>query len=89
MLVAVVTGRRLVGILVAAAVAAVAYIWSAFLSLADAMAGLAVLSPWYHYNGSDPLSHGLEPASAIALGVLASLLLWASVRAFERRDLPG
>jgi ABC-2 type transport system permease protein len=89
MLVAVVTGRRLVGILVAAAVAAVAYIWSAFLTLAEALAGLAVLSPWYHYNGSDPLSSGLEPFSASLLAVLTALLLLASIRAFERRDLPG
>jgi ABC-2 type transport system permease protein len=89
MLAAVVTGRRLVGMLVAAGVAAVAYIWSSFLSLVDSFEGLAVISPWYHYNGSDPLARGLEPVSASILAILTVCLLWASVRVFERRDLPG
>jgi ABC-2 type transport system permease protein len=89
MLIAVFTGRRLVGLLGAAGVALLAYLVAWLLPLADALEPLAVLSPWHHYNGSDPLANGFEPVSMAILAGLAMLLLWASIRRFQGRDLPG
>ena len=89
MLISVVTGRRMLGLLLAALVAFVAYVLASFLPLSDTLEGLAPLSPWYHYNGSDPLANGLELFSSAVLAALTAILLWASIVAFERRDLPG
>ena len=56
------------------------------------LAGLerwAQLSPWYYYNGSEPLTNGLNP---LHLGVLLSIAALAAVLAvvtFTRRDLRG
>lgn len=89
MLIAVATGRRMLGLLLAAGVAFVAYLMSWLLPLSDALEPLAVLSPWYHYNGSDPLANGAHWVSLLILAALTVVTLWASVRVFERRDLPG
>jgi ABC-2 type transport system permease protein len=89
MLISVATGRRVLGLLLAAGVAFVAYVVASFLPLSEAWQGLAGLSPWYHYNGSDPLGNGLDVASAGVLTLLTGLLLWAAVVLFERRDIPG
>jgi ABC-2 type transport system permease protein len=87
MLFSVVLGRWRLGLLLAALVTFVAYLAAAFLPLSESLEGLAVLSPWYHYNGSQPLTNGLEPGSLLVLALLTGILLWASVEAFDRRDL--
>jgi len=89
MLIAVITGRRLLGLLLAAGAAFVAYLLSWLLPLSDTLEPLVGLSPWYHYNGSDPLANGADWPSLLILAVLAILPLWASVVAFRRRDIPG
>ena len=53
-LVSIVTGRRMLAVLVVLMLALVAYLWSGFVPLMDSIAGLANLSPWHHYVGSDP-----------------------------------
>jgi ABC-2 type transport system permease protein len=45
------------------------------------------LSPFYHYIANDPLSHGLDPGSALVLVAWAVVGLIVAVVAFERRDL--
>jgi ABC-2 type transport system permease protein len=87
LLLSVVLGRRVASMLLAAAVAFVAYVVAAFLPLSASLEGLVSLSPWYHYNGSDPLSNGVAWFSAAILALLTGLLLVAAVWRFERRDL--
>jgi ABC-2 type transport system permease protein len=87
LLLSVVTGRRLASMLLAAAAAFVAYVVAAFLPLSESLKGFAGLSPWYHYNSSDPLSNGVDWVSAGILALLTAGLLVASVWRFERRDL--
>jgi ABC-2 type transport system permease protein len=89
MLVAVVTGRRMLGLLLAAGAAFVAYLVSWLVPLVGSLEPLAGLSPWYHFNGSDPLANGADWPSLLILAVLTLLTLGASIVAFERRDLPG
>jgi ABC-2 type transport system permease protein len=87
LLLSVVLGRRVASMLLAAAVAFVAYVVAAFLPLSASLEGFVSLSPWYHYNGSDPLSNGVAWLSAAILALLTGLLLVAAVWRFERRDL--
>jgi ABC-2 type transport system permease protein len=89
LLLSVITGRRMLSLLLAAGAAFLAYVVASFLPLSESLEGLAGLSPWYHYNGSDPLSNGLDVASAGILTLLTAVLLGASVWLFERRDIPG
>jgi ABC-2 type transport system permease protein len=89
MLIAVVTGRRMLGLLLAAGAAFVAYLMSWLVPLVGSLEPLAGLSPWYHFNGSDPLANGADWPSLLILAVLTLLTLGASIVAFERRDLPG
>ena len=89
LLLSVITGRRMLSLLLAAVAAFLAYVVASFLPLSESLEGLAGLSPWYHYNGSDPLSNGPDVVSAGILALLTAALLGASVWLFERRDIPG
>ena len=89
LLLSVVTGRRIMGLLLAAGAAFVAYVVASFLPLSETFVGLAGLSPWYHYNGSDPLGNGLDAASAGVLALLTGLLLWASVALLNGATSPA
>lgn len=89
LLLSVATGRRMLSLLLAAALAFVAYVLASFLPLSESLEGFVVLSPWHHYNGSDPLANGVEWASAAVLAGLTALLLVGSVWLFERRDIPA
>ena len=89
LLLSVITGRRMLSLLLAAGAAFLAYVVASFLPLSESLGGLAGLSPWYHYNGSDPLSNGPDVVSAGILALLTAALLGASVWLFERRDIPG
>lgn len=88
LLVSVVLGRWRLGMMLAAIAVFVAYLLAAFLPLSGSLEGLAVLSPWYHYNGSQPLVNGADLPALLILATLAALGLWAGVRSFGRRDLP-
>jgi len=89
LLLSVITGRRMLSLLLAAGAAFLAYVVASFLPLSESLESLAGLSPWYHYNGSDPLSNGPDVVSAGILALLTAALLGASVWLFERRDIPG
>ena len=88
LLLSVVLGRWRLGMVLAAIAVFVAYLLAAFLPLSGSLEGLAVLSPWYHYNGSQPLVNGADLRALLILATLAALVLWAGVRSFGRRDLP-
>lgn len=89
LLMSVITGRRTLSLLAAAAAAFVAYVLASFLPLSASLEGLVGLSPWYHYNGSDPLANGVAWVSAGILAALTGVLLVLSTWLFERRDIPG
>lgn len=89
MLVAVVTGRRVVSMVTAGAITLVVYVWGAFAPQSDALEGLAVLSPWHWYFGFDPLVNGVDWGYAALLALLGAVLVSGSAWVFRRRDLPG
>ena len=89
MLIAVMTGRRVVSMAAAGAIALVAYLWGSFAPQSDALEGLAVLSPWHWYFGVDPLLNGIDWGYAALLAALGAALVGGAAWAFSRRDLPG
>jgi len=89
MLLSVTTGRGTAAMLLAALVAVFAYVWSSFVPMADAIAGLAWLSPWHHYIATDPMGQGIDWASAALLAILAVIPMVTGVYLFRRRDIAG
>jgi ABC-2 type transport system permease protein len=89
MLISIITGRGTLAMLVAALVAVFAYVWSSFVPMADTIADLAWLSPWHHYIAPDPMSHGVDLASAALLAILVILPIATGIYLFKRRDIPA
>lgn len=89
MLVAVLTGRRIISMVTAAAIVLIAYVWGSFAPQTEQLEGLAVLSPWHWYFGTDPFTNGVAWGHAGLLALLALALLAAATWMFNRRDLPG
>ncbi|MCH9816626.1 MAG: ABC transporter permease [Actinomycetia bacterium] len=86
---AVLSGRRVLSMIVGTGVALVAYAWASFAPLSEGLADWAWLSPWHWYYGSNPLANGFDwPALAALLG-LNFVLFVIALLAFRRRDLPG
>jgi ABC-2 type transport system permease protein len=89
MVVSIATGRGVLAILLAMLAAIVAYAWSSFVPLADAIADLAWLSPWHHFIATDPMSQGADLLSAAWLLCLAVAPIALGVALFGRRDIPA
>jgi ABC-2 type transport system permease protein len=89
MIVSIVSGRGNVAILVGMLLAVGMYVWSSFVPLADPIADLVWLSPWHHFIGTDPMTNGVDWASAAWLLILAVVPIVASVYLFKRRDIPA
>jgi ABC-2 type transport system permease protein len=89
MVISIVSNRGTMAILVSMLVAVAAYAWSAFVPLADPIAQLVWLSPWHHFIGTDPMSNGVDLASAGWLLILAVVPIVAGVYLFKRRDIPA
>lgn len=87
LLVAVVTARKVIAVLIAFGLAVFSYAWAGFVPLADAIAWLAPLSPWFHYNGSSPLADGFDWGSIVLLVSLTAVLVVVSLAVFKRRDI--
>ena len=45
------------------------------------------LSPFIYYRSPDPIAHGLDPADAAILAVIALVATGIAAVAFDRRDL--
>ena len=45
------------------------------------------VSPFYYYNGADPLANGLEPLHALVLAAAAVALCAIGYLGFRRRDI--
>ena len=55
--------------------------------ISDTLEGVAWLSPFHYYLGSDPLNTRMDWGNAIVLVVLSVLLFGLSLVLFERRDI--
>ena len=83
------TGKRTLGVYVAAGLALVAYFMASFLPVSEQFAGWARLSPFHYYLGSDPLVNGISWGHGLVLAALSLGLIAMSVPLFQRRDLRG
>lgn len=80
------TGSRRTGITVGAGITLASYLIDSFVPL-TAAEGLEHWTPWYLYNGHEPISTGLDPVSLLLLAAIS--LGGAGVAAWvvDRRDL--
>ncbi len=82
------TGRPGIAGAISGTIAALSYLAASMLPLAG-LERAAEFSPWYYYNGSEPLTNGLNPAHLSVLLALAALAAVLAVVTFSRRDLRG
>ena len=82
------TGRAGVAGALAGGITVLSYLVATMLPVAG-LDGWAQVSPWHYYNGSDPLTNGLDPAHLAVLGGVALLAAAVSWVTFKRRDLRG
>ena len=81
------TGRRAIGVGVAAGLAAAGYIGDAVGPLVEGAGWLQTVSPWYWYLGGDPLVDGIDLGGFAALLALTSVAAVVGLLRFDRRDL--
>ena len=81
------TGRTGLAGGVSAAVAIAAYLVNAMSRSVDALASVKWVSPFYYYNGADPLANGLEPVHALVLVAIPVVLCAVGYLGFRRRDV--
>lgn len=71
----------------ATAAAVITNLMATMLPLVNGLRGLRKASPWYFYDGSEPLAHGLDPAHLGVLAALAALCLGAALVLVDRHDI--
>lgn len=81
------TGRVKIAVYGAVGFGLAAYLVESFLPLSDRLAAYSRWSPWHYYLSSDPLVRGLDWVHTGVLAGLFSILVVASVIAFDRRDV--
>ena len=82
-----ITGKSATAGGVSAAVAVVTYLPSAMSGTVELLAPTKWVSPFFYYNGAEPLANGLDPVHALVL-LLATVVLGAiGYWGFRRRDL--
>jgi len=81
------TGIRSTSVAIAAAVAVGTYFLNAASGIVSYMQAAKWLSPFYYYNGADPLANGLNPAHVAVLLATSAVLLGAGYFGLRRRDL--
>ena len=82
-----VTGRSGLAGGVSAAVAIAAYLVNAMRTTVEALDSVKWISPFYYYNGADPLANGLDPVHVLALLLLSLVLSSVGYLGFRRRDV--
>jgi ABC-2 type transport system permease protein len=80
-------GGRGLSMGIAAAALVAAFLLKSLGQIVDALNHVRWLSPFYWYDRSDALRHGLGWESVVVMLCVALILLGASVLSFERRDL--
>jgi ABC-2 type transport system permease protein len=81
------TGSRTLALGVAAGLALASYVANGLFALVEGLRGLREVSPWYHYQGVEPLARGLSWGSVALLALFSALLLAAALATFRDRDL--
>ena len=87
--VAAASGRKAVAVAAASAFAVVGFLINGFAPLVDAVEWLEYLSPFYYYEGNDPITNGIDVGNLAVLGVAAAALTAAAAILIRRRDLRG
>ncbi|MCB1247491.1 MAG: ABC transporter permease subunit [Acidimicrobiia bacterium] len=82
-------GRSSVGTGVAAAVAGVSWLVTTILAVDKTFATIARYTPWYLYDGNDPMTNGIAPWSLLVMLVATVVLTGLAVFGVSRRDLKG
>ena len=82
-----VTGRNGLAGGVSAAVAIGAHLVSAMGRSVESLSSIKWVSPFYYYNGADPLANGLDPIHALVLSATAVVLCGIGCLGFRRRDI--
>jgi ABC-2 type transport system permease protein len=83
------TGRRNVGVAVAAAAGLLAYLLNTLAVLVVALKAVRRASLFYYYGGGQPLRRGVTVGGASVLIAVTVIGFVATVWVFERRDLRG
>jgi ABC-2 type transport system permease protein len=81
------TGNRTLSLGVAAGFALLSYVANGLFALVEGLEGLREVSPWYHYQGVEPLTDGLAWGSLALLAALVAVFLAAALAGFRTRDL--
>ncbi len=81
------TGMAAVSLGAAAGLAVLANLTAAMLPLVNGLQDGAKASPWYYYNGSEPLVNGLDLTHLVVLLVIAAAGFAAALSGVERRDI--
>ena len=81
------TGRSGLAGGVSAAAAIAAYLVNAMSAYVELLGPVKWVSPFYYYNGADPLANGLEPVHALVLAAAAVALCAIGYLGFRRRDI--
>ncbi len=77
------TGARKRALAFTVGAAGVAFIIATQLPQADNLAGLAKISPWYWYNGTNPLANGFAWGYLLLLVLLAAAALAVALALFD------
>ena len=80
-------GRTSVAVFGAAGAALAFHLLTSLTAINDGLKGIAWLSPFHYYLGSDPLNTGMDWGNAAVLLALSLLLFGLSLVLFQRRDL--
>lgn len=83
------TGRKGVAAGIAGAVAIVGFLVNGFAPLVDGLSWLKYMSPFYYYDGNDPLANGVDVAHLAVLAAIAIILTVVAAVGIDRRDLRG
>ncbi len=81
------TGERSLATAVAAGVAVVGWLINGFAPLVSSIAWLKYLSLFYYYDGSDPLTRGVDIGDLVVLGLVTLALTAFALVSFRGRDL--
>lgn len=81
------TGSRGAAVGVSAALAVAAYLVNSLAALVSQLEGVQKLTPFYHYEASDPLREGFSAGHLAVLLVIVVVAAAAAVVAIDRRDL--
>lgn len=80
-------GRTEIAVYGTVGIAVVTYIMNGFLVLNESTEAWAIVSPFYHYLGTEPLVNGMPWGNALVLLVIALVTTALGIALFNRRDL--